>query len=343
MTRAKVVTPFQASLLKRRAKMRELHSLGIPGGVARVLLGMATPVWHNDCKATGLKFKSGTFAAIKRREVAKGRAVKMYDMYKTGMTLQAIGEHCNLTRERVRQLMTIHLGVNQDDGGHSVVASSNRQRRNASQDARYLEKYGCTFDQYVEVRSIGRRMVADGASIYATPLRAFIQQRNNSLSRGILWDLTFWQWWMLWQASGKWEQRGRTKNAFVMCRRADAGGYSMGNVFIGTLAENSANQPNNPYRSAHPDFEQAMARKKKAGRSRPSANMHRVNVGLPKGVTKSPGSPSYIAQGSINGKNSYLGSYPTPELAHAAYRAAIEQADATHPIISIPKHVQEPA
>jgi hypothetical protein len=70
--------------------------------------------------------------------------------------------------------------------------------------------------------------------------RAFIEQKNNARTRGIGWMLTFKEWWNIWQDSGHWEQRGRTKGCWVMGRPGDVGPYAVGNVVICTIKENVA-------------------------------------------------------------------------------------------------------
>lgn len=317
--------PKSAQVAKRRAIIAELHSLDIPGGVARQLLGMSISPWQGDIRATGLKFRSGTNEREVARNASKGRAKKMCALYQSGMTLEAIGQRHGLTRERVRQLMTKHLGITQKDGGQRVKAVANQQRSAAVKDARYLQKYGCTFAQYVEVRQIGRDMIAAGRTIYETPLRAFVQQKNNAKPRGITWEMSFWQWWTVWQQSGKWSERGRAKDAYVMSRFGDEGAYAVGNVVICTLAQNSSAQPNNPYRADHPDHAQlTYERLKRSIVQRVSGEgLHTKNTDLPRGVTRTSRSPRYQAQATIGGKPSYLGSFDTPEAAHAAYVSAV--------------------
>lgn len=124
------------------------------------------------------------------------------------------------------------------------------------------------------------------------PTVAFRDQKNNAANRGIGWELTLWQWWTIWQQSGKWEQRGRGQG-YVMCRKGDVGPYAVGNVFIATARENSSEKST-----------------KKSG--------------LPIGVSfkKIGNYEAYIAKRCFNGKSVHLGSFRTPELAHAAYLAA---------------------
>ena len=51
-------------------------------------------------------------------------------------------------------------------------------------------------------------------------------------------ELTFEDWYDLWQKSGHWEERGRGKGQYVMSRVGDKGPYKIGNVFIQTNAQN---------------------------------------------------------------------------------------------------------
>lgn len=120
--------------------------------------------------------------------------------------------------------------------------------------------------------------------------RLFNHQRQNAYHRGIAWEFSLWQWWSFWQDSGRWPERGRGQG-YVMCRIGDVGPYSVANVFIAPARENSSNNKN-----------------KKSG--------------LPIGVGLRKRDGSFIAKRCLNNKMTYLGSYPSPELAHAAYLAA---------------------
>lgn len=120
------------------------------------------------------------------------------------------------------------------------------------------------------------------------PLRSYSCQKGNARTRGIGWGITLWEWWCIWQQSGFWSQRGRGQG-YVMCRYGDVGPYAVGNVFIAPATENCSN------------------RKGKTS-------------GLPIGVSRDRG--RFVATRCLNGKRKRLGSFPTPDLAHAAYLAA---------------------
>lgn len=71
------------------------------------------------------------------------------------------------------------------------------------------------------------------------PKGKFIRQRANARQRGVGWELTFEQWWDLWEKSGKWEQRGKRSKEYCMARKLDDGPYSLENVYITTNKKNS--------------------------------------------------------------------------------------------------------
>jgi hypothetical protein len=62
--------------------------------------------------------------------------------------------------------------------------------------------------------------------------------KGKAKHRGIAFELTFDEWWDIWQQSGKWEERGCRKGGYVMSRHNDEGSYSINNVFIQTKYAN---------------------------------------------------------------------------------------------------------
>lgn len=71
-----------------------------------------------------------------------------------------------------------------------------------------------------------------------TPKSAYAQHRDNSKRRGIVFTLTFEQWWEYWEPH--FHNRGCRKGQVGMLRTRDEGGYTPGNVRIGTQKENAA-------------------------------------------------------------------------------------------------------
>lgn len=71
-----------------------------------------------------------------------------------------------------------------------------------------------------------------------TPYRKWQSHKYRSLNRGIDFQLSFEEWWNIWDQSGKWDQRGRGSGCYVMCRVNDTGPYAIGNVYIDTQENN---------------------------------------------------------------------------------------------------------
>lgn len=237
------------------------------------------------------------YGVVLRHPMAKdptpNRSEAMAALYLAGYTLERIGEMYGLTRERVRQIIKKRKGLTGKDGGALKQVEANREARRQKKEAKCLARWGCTVAQYKSVREIERQMLAEGKGIYQTPIRAFTNQRNNAHQRQIEWRMTFWQWWNVWQVSGHWNERGREGTNYVMCRTGDEGPYAPDNVFIAQACVNCS--------------------EKKTKKS-----------GLPIGVRfiKRGNYETYIASRMVGGKKLSLGTFKTPELAHAAYLMA---------------------
>lgn len=253
------------------------------------------------------------------------RVEAMAAMYRGGKTLEEIGAVYKVSRERVRQIISRHAGITAAQGGQSMQASRKREALAARRDARSYEKHGCSYEQYRSLVAIGKKLLAEGVARERTPTGAWTRQKNTAKTRGVQWNLKLWDWWQIWQDSGKWEERGRGKGKYVMCRFGDNGAYEVGNVYIAKYEHNVSFQPNNPFRKGHPDHEEAIAsiREKLVGRR--SSRKKKKHFDLPLGVTRSH--KKFQAQISYNGKNHVLGRFETIEEAEAVYvakRAEIE-------------------
>lgn len=76
--------------------------------------------------------------------------------------------------------------------------------------------------------------------------RKYVDHRGSAENRGIDFQLSFEQWWEIWQASGKWGQRGVRKGCYCMSRYGDVGPYSVSNVFIQLHSDNMAEYSQKP-------------------------------------------------------------------------------------------------
>ncbi len=70
------------------------------------------------------------------------------------------------------------------------------------------------------------------------PKYIFGVQRRGAKKRGIAFHLTFEEWWDIWQSSGHWHERGKSKGQYCMARYGDEGDYEVGNVKIIPFGDN---------------------------------------------------------------------------------------------------------
>ncbi|MBZ9939172.1 hypothetical protein LB518_22940 [Mesorhizobium sp. BR1-1-16] len=162
------------------------------------------------------------------------RATTMAAMYRDGLTLQEIGGHYGLTRERVRQIIRPAGVMKTDRGGLKEAAAAREAKRRAeakAEDERLMQKFGLTKSERQYLLQMNRQMREQGRGDFAGPTHAYVRQRNAANGRGIRWELTLGEWWAVWQASGKWEERGRGR--YGLLRHRDSGPFSVGNVFVG--------------------------------------------------------------------------------------------------------------
>lgn len=128
---------------------------------------------------------------------------------RAGDSLQAIGEHLGVSRERVRQLAK-ETGASAQDGVaiRRVAAHKERERRAVLERAKAERKcekaLGCSLDELHALNDGQPR------SMPGTKAHDYIFWRKNvrNISRADC-QITFPQWCALWDASGKWDERGR--------------------------------------------------------------------------------------------------------------------------------------
>lgn len=163
------------------------------------------------------------------------RIADMSDMYTHGNTLQQIGEKYGISRERVRQLLA-RIGICSDQGGAHIRAFLNQKRtpKHSKWESRCVASMGCSRAAYKELTGNEYRT----ADVHA---QRFIRQRQNAKNRGISFELTFPEWWGIWQKSGHYKDL-QGIGTYCMARIADDGPYAANNVYICTFAQNSHDQ-----------------------------------------------------------------------------------------------------
>lgn len=165
------------------------------------------------------------------------RAFAMASMYRAGKTLNEIGEHFDLTRERVRQILT-KRGITKQMGGQTVATAGHRAARwtekKRVKNASCQRSYGCDYETVVSLNQ-GKALSAQSSRTYA-----YSQQKASAGRRCVKWEMTFPEWCRVWDESGKFPQRGRGKAGYCMARKGDVGAYSADNVYITTIGQNAS-------------------------------------------------------------------------------------------------------
>jgi hypothetical protein len=147
---------------------------------------------------------------------------KIISDYQAGMSMPKIAELHNVSRQRIQQILKKY-NISRLDGGAYLRGKEIKSLQMHERDSRYLDKIGCTFGEYKQISQAART--------------AYQYQKRNAAARKIGWAFTLYTWWVVWQNSGKWGQRGRGYG-YVMARKEDIGVYSPENVYICTSQQN---------------------------------------------------------------------------------------------------------
>lgn len=161
-----------------------------------------------------------------------------------GKTLAYIGAIYGLTRERVRQLLTKHFGITKANCNRRkqieikryCIIKDKRDKSSNKKELNCSKIYGCSIDAATQINGGD---IPFSNSCGSGPARAYFCQRHNAGIRGIKWDISFPEWWSIWEESGKYHLRGRVKGEYAMARFGDTGSYSKDNVYICLASENS--------------------------------------------------------------------------------------------------------
>jgi len=175
------------------------------------------------------------------------RELAMKLLFDEGKSFQDIAGVYGVTRERVRQIFKNRFTqtAKNNIARYNKVTNAKMERglaqlekRREREIFRYARLFGCTRDLVEEINGgpfLRGRVWNNG------PASAYVLQKTSAASRGIEWDMTFPEWWSLWENSGKYVERGRGKK-YAMARYGDSGAYEIGNVYICTGVQNTADQ-----------------------------------------------------------------------------------------------------
>lgn len=200
--------------------------------------------------------KRGPGAPPMDPELAAKRAAEMAQLYRSGQTLEVIGRQFQMSRERVRQILRVYYHFNRRFGGAHVASEQRAQRAAEAREQRFRRRYGMSSaERKAHIAQYGSSMRK------GSPLNVFINQRRTMIyTHGIPWELTFVEWWEVWQKSGKWEDRKRATRGESYClgRLKGSGSFNIDNVCIKTIKQAASD-----YQRNRPDRDEMKWRKRK--------------------------------------------------------------------------------
>ena len=164
------------------------------------------------------------------------RTEQMATMYKSGVTLQEIGNRFSVSRERVRQLLK-PTGIDRYAGGGHVrgieYQRKQQEKLQAAREYRAQVHYGVTAAEYREIRKMGTHLQKH------SPLKRYFTKKRNVIRKygAEAWQLSLNDWWKVWKESGKFEDCGRQADKYT-CTRIDlTKPFKAGNVKIVPLQQ----------------------------------------------------------------------------------------------------------
>lgn len=130
-------------------------------------------------------------------------------------TTTEIAAELNVSYQAVHRLIKKN-GLGRKDGGKAAQQAAKDPQDEASKVSGMCEKYGCTKDQWDELRAMDEEYKN-------TPLHHFHTFKNNfqNLNPNIPFELTLWEWWNAWMASGKWHLRKRNPEGMWILVQVD--------------------------------------------------------------------------------------------------------------------------
>jgi hypothetical protein len=66
----------------------------------------------------------------------------------------------------------------------------------------------------------------------ASPRGQFSRQKANAVARGVNWELSFDDWWKVWEDSGKYPERGRLTGQYALVRKNPDASFNLNNIHI---------------------------------------------------------------------------------------------------------------
>lgn len=140
---------------------------------------------------------------------------KICDDFRNGKTTTELATEHGITYQGIHRILKKH-GLSRANGGKSKVVAERRAKESAEATTSSIqERHGCTVEQWNMLRTMED-------DYKKTPLAAFNTFKNNFQSiNDVAFSMTLWEWWEMWEASGRWTQRIRNPDGMWVMAQLD--------------------------------------------------------------------------------------------------------------------------
>lgn len=174
------------------------------------------------------------------------RDLRMNKLFIDGKTYKEIGllQKPHVSRQYVHQQIQKFFNTPAVNGGKYITdtpkmieaAIKKNNKKIENEEKKYQRIFGCSKEQFILING-GE---CNNFRTKGTRACDYYQQRKNAIyNRNIEWQITFPEWWKIWNDSGYYNERGRGCG-YCMARIGDTGSYEVGNIEIKTCAQNSS-------------------------------------------------------------------------------------------------------
>jgi len=177
-------------------------------------------------------------------EELKKRDEEMHALFKEGKSFSAIGIVYGISREAVRIRMKTAFGITGKDSpvvetrkaAKEATSSKLEAARAKKRQATIKRLFGCTEKTFLKIN--GKPFCWHDNKSKALVFLIFRSNAMKVKTSNVKFCLTFVQWWNIWQASGKYDQKGRTE--YLMVRKnGGSGDWTRANTCIMLRSDHS--------------------------------------------------------------------------------------------------------
>lgn len=207
----------------------------------------------------GPRQADATLAVLEENSSMYLRMLAVVGAYRQGKTLEETGVLLDLTRERVRQILVKARSLDILDvreGGVTYRTKTLEQQRHKNkiemEEKRIRRFFGCGRDEFYRLNEGYSPWAGKGYRCPSRRSMAYIHQKRAAV-RAAEWNLTFPEWWSVWEKSGNWAFHGRGRGKMTLARLDNNKPFELNNVAI-MLNENVSSMAGTKAHRLWPDI-----------------------------------------------------------------------------------------